>query len=75
HAISGNKIIYCTGATHAFMQLRYGKNMAAESNIVPYNSSFTINGVIITLIPAGHILGSAQVLMEYMGIKYLYTGD
>ncbi|HQS05939.1 MAG TPA: exonuclease, partial [Daejeonella sp.] len=29
----------------------------------------------ICFIPAGHILGSAQVLMEYKGVRYLYTGD
>ncbi len=29
----------------------------------------------ITLIPAGHMLGSAQILMEYQGTRYLYTGD
>ncbi len=75
HAISGNNIIYCTGATLAFMQLRYGKNTGKVFNIIPYNSSFSIGDVKITLIPAGHILGSAQVLMEYDGVRYLYTGD
>ena len=75
HAISGNSIVYATEATIAFMKLRYGKNTAKIFNIIPYNSSFTIGNVKITLLPAGHMLGSAQVLMEYQGIKYLYTGD
>ncbi len=75
HAVGGNNTIYCTTATLAFMQLRYGKNAAKVFNVIPFNSSFTINDVKITLIPAGHILGSAQVLMEYEGVKYLYTGD
>ena len=75
HAISGNNTIYCTGATLAFIQLRYGKNAGRILNIVPYNISFIVNGVNITLIPAGHILGSAMILMEYDGVKYLYTGD
>jgi putative mRNA 3-end processing factor len=75
HAVSGNNTIYCTAATLAFMQLRYGKNAAKVFNVIPFNSAFTINDVKITLIPAGHILGSAQVLMEYEGIRYLYTGD
>jgi putative mRNA 3-end processing factor len=75
HAISGNTEVYCTEGTYAFMQLRYGKNAAKVANIVPYSTSFNVGGVNITFIPAGHILGSAQVLMEYEGVKYLYTGD
>jgi putative mRNA 3-end processing factor len=75
HAISGSNTIYCTEATLAFMQLRYGKNTGKVLNIVPYNVSFIVNGVKIILIPAGHMLGSAMILMEYEGVKYLYTGD
>ncbi len=75
HAISGNHTIYGTEATVAFMQLRYGKNAASVINIVPFDVSFTIGGVKITLVPAGHMLGSAQVLMEHEGTRYLYTGD
>ena len=75
HAISGNTHIYCTDATVAFMQLRYAKSTAKVINKINYNRPFTISGVTITFISAGHILGSAQVLMEYKGVKYLYTGD
>ena len=75
HAVSGNNTIYCTAATLAFMRLRYGKNTAKVFNVIPFNSTFTIKDVKITLIPAGHILGSAQILMEYEGVRYLYTGD
>lgn len=75
HAIAGNNAVHCTESTAAFMQLRYSKNAAKEFIVADYHRSFTIGGVQITLIPAGHILGSAQVLMEYQGIKYLYSGD
>lgn len=75
HAIAGNHEVYCTEQTAAFMQLRYAKNAAKVFNMVPYKQSFNIKGVNIIFIPAGHMLGSAQVLMEYQGIKYLYTGD
>jgi putative mRNA 3-end processing factor len=75
HAISGNNTVFATEATFAFMKLRYGKNAANVFNTVAYNSSFTIGNVKITFIPAGHMLGSAQVLMEFEGVKYLYTGD
>lgn len=75
HAIAGNNEAYCTEATSAFMQLRYRKNAAKVFNIADYDKSFTVGGVQITFIPAGHMLGSAQVLMEYQDAKYLYTGD
>ncbi|RVT96440.1 exonuclease [Mucilaginibacter limnophilus] len=75
HAIAGNNEVYCTEPTAAFMQLRYAKMAAKVFNMVPYRQSFSIKGVSITFISAGHMLGSAQVLMEYRGVKYLYTGD
>jgi putative mRNA 3-end processing factor len=75
HAKSGNQTVYCTAATFAFMQLRYGKSAANLVNTAPYDQPFTIGGVKLTLAPAGHMLGSAQVLMEYKGVRYLYTGD
>lgn len=75
HAVSENNEVYCTEPTAAFMQLRYGKNAAKTFNIAAYHQSFQIKGVVITFISAGHMLGSAQVLMEYEGAKYLYTGD
>jgi putative mRNA 3-end processing factor len=75
HAKSGNTDVYCTEATSAFMILRYGKNAATVFNIAGYGAPFKIDEVQITFIPAGHMLGSAQVLMEYDGVRYLYTGD
>ncbi|BAU55287.1 MBL fold metallo-hydrolase [Mucilaginibacter gotjawali] len=75
HAKSNNHMVYCTAATYGFMQLRYGKNAAVKSHIIAYDQSFFVGNVKITLVPAGHMLGSAQVLMEYEGVKYLYTGD
>ncbi|HZY36334.1 MAG TPA: MBL fold metallo-hydrolase [Mucilaginibacter sp.] len=75
HAVSGHQKVYCTEATAAFMKLRYGKNAGAGFGIVSYGQSFVIGGVSITLAPAGHMLGSAQVLMEHDGVRYLYTGD
>lgn len=75
HAVRGNKVVYCTSATAEFMKHRYKKFAADEFNILAYNDEFQVNGVNITFVSAGHILGSAQILMEYNGVKYLYTGD
>jgi len=75
HAIGGNLNVYCTKATSLFMLQRYKKFAGAEFHIQPFHTAFVLNGVKISFIPAGHILGSALVLMEYRDIKYLYTGD
>ncbi|HEY1024836.1 MAG TPA: MBL fold metallo-hydrolase [Sphingobacteriaceae bacterium] len=75
HAIGGNRNVHCTAATAAIMQHRIHKNAANSFFIHDYSASFTVNEVRVTFMPAGHILGSAQILMEYEGVRYLYTGD
>ncbi len=75
HAVGGNQNVYCTKPTMVFMQHRYKKFAAANFIVKEYTSKFELNGVVVSFYPAGHMLGSALVLMEYQGIKYLYTGD
>ena len=75
HAVAGNVDVYCTEFTAALIRLRYGKNAGKAFNMADYHQPFTIGGVEIAFVPAGHILGSAQILMNYKGIRYLYTGD
>lgn len=40
-----------------------------------WKETFTINGVKFSLHPAGHIIGSAQVRVEYKGEVWVFTGD
>lgn len=75
HAVSGNQNVYCTQSTQLFMQHRYKKFAASNFAVKAYQEKFDINGVKISFYPAGHILGSAMVLMEYQNVRYLYTGD
>ena len=75
HAARGNENVYCTAATAAIMQHRYHKSAGKNFLIYGWMEPFMINGVRISLIPVGHIIGSAQILIEYGGIRYLYTGD
>ncbi len=41
----------------------------------PYRDSLRINGVSISLHPAGHIIGSSQVRLEYRGETWVISGD
>lgn len=66
------EIIFTPG-TSAFMRER----MPGEriEHLLEYGQRATIRGVDITLIPAGHILGSAQIFLETERGSLLYTGD
>ena len=75
HAKPGHKNVLATKETIDIMKLRYGVNCAESFQVLDYNEKLIIDEVEITLYPAGHILGSAQVLVEYKGEKINFTGD
>ncbi len=75
HACPGNMHVYCTPGTADVMKLRLKKNAGLQFYPFPYGETFEVNGVGLTFYPAGHIMGSAQVLLEHGGCRYLYTGD
>ena len=72
HARSGHGDVWATPETLAIMRLRYG---TADGTAVGYGDSFTERGVKFSLFPAGHVLGSAQILMEYDGQRVIVSGD
>ena len=55
------------------LRTRLGDDASIE--LVDYGETRTINGVAITLVPAGHILGSAQVRLEHRGEVWVVSGD
>lgn len=75
HAKAGHQQVFCTAFTQEIMKLRFKKNAGGEFHVYNYHQSFQLGAVRITFIPAGHILGSAMVKMEYSGSVYLFTGD
>ena len=75
HATTGHKELWATEATLAFMRNKFGKLPEASLHSVSFDQPFSLDEVSITFITAGHILGSAQLLMVYKGVRYLYTGD
>lgn len=52
---------------------RLGKNIALQT--LEFGQTLSLNGVKITLFPAGHIPGSAQVKLEYNGEIWVVSGD
>ena len=75
HATKGHGQMYATAASFAFMRNKFPKMPEAAQQVIAFGQPFAIGEVELTLFPAGHILGSAQILMEYRGLRYLYTGD
>jgi putative mRNA 3-end processing factor len=74
HARGGHGQTIATPATLAIMQLRY----QTEAGATPVSYGETIRlpgGVDATFLPAGHVLGSAQILLEHAGERVVVTGD
>ena len=62
HARPGSKNYLCAAPGQEILQERVGPDAKIES--MSYGERVTRNGVKISLHPAGHILGSAQVRVE-----------
>ncbi len=76
HARSGHGAVFATPGTLAIMALRYGVDVEASDNAaLSYGDGFERGGVRFSFHPAGHVLGSAQILMEYRGERIVVTGD
>ena len=72
HARSGHGKVWATPPTLAIMELRYGTEMGTP---VAYGDGFEERGVKVSFHPAGHVLGSAQILLEHAGERVVVTGD
>lgn len=55
------------------MKFRLGADINVRG--MEYGEEMTVNGVKISLHPAGHIWGSAQVRLEYKGEVWVVSGD
>ena len=75
HARSGHGAVLATPDTIAIMQVRYGQDCAGRFEALDFGAVLDIDGAKVSLHPAGHILGSAQVRIEAGGQRALVTGD
>jgi len=73
HARRGNEHYLCTHSAKPVIQHRLGKKMKIQS--VEYGETIFINGVKFSFHPAGHIIGSAQIRVEYQGEVWVASGD
>jgi len=73
HARAGHGKVLATAATLAIMDVRYGEQTGAQA--VDYGQPVRINDVDVRFVPAGHVLGSAQIVLEHRGERIVVSGD
>lgn len=75
HARPGHGAVLATPETLAIMAERYGPDFAGRVQPAACGEATTINGVAVRFAPAGHVLGSAQAVIERDGLIMVVSGD
>ena len=73
HARGGHGHYLAAAPAEGVLRARLGANIALQS--VAYGEEVTHNGVTVSLHPAGHVLGSAQVRLTHGGQTWVASGD
>lgn len=72
HARGGHGAVWATPETLAIMDVRYGEQKAKP---VAYGETVDLGEVIARFVPAGHVLGSAQIVLDHAGERVVVSGD
>lgn len=72
HARPGSRHYLAAAPSAAILRKRLGD---IRLDTLDYGDSVAVNGVRISLHPAGHVLGSAQVRLEHRGEVWVVSGD
>ena len=73
HARWGSRLYLAARSSEHLLRMRMSPD--AEFQFADYGETISIGGVNVSFYPAGHILGSAQVRLEYRGRIEVVTGD
>jgi len=74
HARGSHRQVLGTPETLAIHRLRHPEERCARRE-VPHGATVEHRGARLTAVPASHILGAAQLLVEHGGERLIYTGD
>ena len=72
HARGGHGAVLATRETLAIMGVRCGPQ---NGQPILYDEAIRVGGVNVRFVPAGHVLGSAQIVMEHRGERIVVSGD
>ena len=75
HARAGHGEVYATPETMAIMRIRYGEDHAQKQIELAYGQSIALGRGKLELKPAGHILGSAQAVIDHADHRLVISGD
>jgi putative mRNA 3-end processing factor len=76
HARSGHGAVLATAETLAIMAVRMGEALAGTAQQAFEGAApVTLGDVAVRAVPAGHVLGSAQIVMDYAGSRAVVSGD
>lgn len=73
HVKWGNKAYLCHELTKPVLLQRLGQDLPVQT--LAYAEEIAINGVKVSMYPAGHVIGSAQIRLEYKGEVCVISGD
>jgi putative mRNA 3-end processing factor len=73
HARVGHGAYLAAAISEGVLRARLGADISLQG--LAYGEAVDINGVRISLHPAGHVLGSAQVRVEHAGRVWVASGD
>ncbi|MDB5425916.1 MAG: hypothetical protein JWQ29_3332, partial [Phenylobacterium sp.] len=75
HARAGHGAVLATPETLDIMAERYGLGFAETAQAAAYGEAVPRDDVEVTLVPAGHVLGSAQAVVRWKGLTMVVSGD
>jgi putative mRNA 3-end processing factor len=75
HARPGNGAVMATPETLAIMAARYGEDFCRSRQPAAYGERTKVGDVVVSFHPAGHVLGSAQIRLEWKGFRAVVSGD
>jgi putative mRNA 3-end processing factor len=75
HARPGHQRVLATPGTLAIMRTRFGEEAGGSLQAVAYGERVAMGEVDVWLAPAGHVLGSAQIVLQHAGKRVVVSGD
>jgi putative mRNA 3-end processing factor len=75
HARAGHGAVLATRETLRIMAARYGADFAGSTEAAALGEERRIGEVTVRFVPAGHVLGSAQIVIEAGGCRIVVSGD
>jgi putative mRNA 3-end processing factor len=75
HARPGHGEVIATPETLAIMRCRYVEEAYCRARPLPLGEVVELGETRLWLAPAGHVLGSAQIVVEHAGRRMVWSGD